>query len=371
MRPHVLLGSALLLASASALPATAAPISVPAASAPVAGGGALSVPRPKFGRARPLVAVVADNAGVQTSDFIVPYGVLKDSGVADVRSLSTGAGPIPMTRGLKIITDETIAQFDAREGAGADIVIVPAQAKPKSRALTQWLRMQAAKGATIISVCEGSRVLAHAGLLQGKRAVSHWASLADLSKAYPTTTWVRDQRYLQDGPIITTSGVTAAFPLSLALIEAIAGQGTAAATARRFGIDSWGTSHRTADFRLTESDRSAAAQAQRATQETTEIRVDEGVDEVSLALQVEAWGRSLRTKVLTTRAGKAPLRSKHGLIILPDAEPKVDTNVVQAATVPALTAFEATLGAMSVRYGPSAARFAVLGMEYDRKERGQ
>jgi transcriptional regulator GlxA family with amidase domain len=270
-----------------------------------------------------------------------------------------------MTRGLRILADETVAEFDAREAAGADIVVVPAQAKPNSLALVKWLRAQADKGATIIGVCEGARVLANAGLLNGRRAVTHWASLRDMAKSHPTTTWVRDLRYVQDGSVITTAGVTASIPMSLALVEAIGGRAAAEATARRFGARHWRPAHRTDNFETTATDRAAASRAKRTKRETTEIPIADGVDEVSLALQAEAWGRSLRTKVLTTRPARAPVRSRHGLVILPDAEARAGSHVVAAATLPAVQALEATLAEMGSRYGPSATRFAVLAMEYD------
>jgi transcriptional regulator GlxA family with amidase domain len=276
-----------------------------------------------------------------------------------------------MTRGLRIMADETIADFDSRDAAGADIVIVPAQAKPKSPALLKWLRAQAAKGAIIISVCEGSRVLAQAGLLDGKRAVTHWASLDSMAKDYPTTTWLRDIRYVQDGAVITTAGVTASIPMSLALVEAIGGRAAADATARRLGVKAWGPTHRTADFAIEASDRAAAAQAHRAPRETTEIPISDGVDEVSLALQTEAWGRTMRTEVLTTHAGRAPVHSRHGLVILPDAEAKAGNHVVAAATLPAVPELEATLAEMGSRYGAAVIRFAILAMEYDGRRTGE
>lgn len=368
MHSPIFFRGTLLLALASAAtfqpPAVAGvPPSAEATASPT-----LSVPPAKAGRARPLIVVVADKGGAQTTDFIVPYGVLKASGVADVRSLSTRGGPIEMTRGLRIVADETIAQFDAREESGADIVIVPAQAKPSSPALLKWVRDQAAKGATIIAVCEGARVLASAGLLDGKRAVTHWASLNDMAKSHPTTMWVRDRRYVQDGSIITTAGVTASIPMSLALVEAIGGRPAAEDTARRFGAKHWGPSHKTAGFEITKADRTAAAQAARAKRETTEIPIDDNVDEVSLALQAEAWGRSMRTTVKTTRPGRSPVRSRNGLVILPDAESKAGSHVVPAATLPAVPALAETLAQMGSRYGPSAPRFAVLAMEYDGQE---
>ena len=370
MRLSHLLGSTLLLSLAVAPLGASRAVAAPPAESTTVSAAALVVPAAKAGRARPLIAVVADSEGAQTTDFIIPYGVLKESGVADVRSVSTRGGTIVMTRGLRIIADETIAEFDAREAAGADIVIVPAQAQPKSVALRTWLRAQAAKGATIISVCEGARVLAAAGLLEGKRAVTHWASLDSMAKSYPTTTWVRDRRYVQDGAVITTAGVTASIPMSLALIEAIGGHAAAESTARRFGVETWGPTHRTADFAIEKADRAAAALAQRSPQELTEIPISDGVDEVSLALQAEAWGRTMRTKVATTHAGRTPVRSRHGLVIVPDAEAKPGSHVVEAATLPAVPELEATLSEMGRRYGAGVIRFAVLAMEYDASGKG-
>lgn len=338
----------------------------PALAADVA-NDQFKLPAPKAGRSRPLVVVIAETAGAETSDFVVPYGVLKDSGVADVLSLSTDPGPIKLTRGLSIVADETIAQFDAREAAGADIVIVPAQAAPKDAELAKWVRAQAAKGATIISVCEGARVLAHAGLLKGKRADTHFSAIPSLTKAYPTTTWVRDRRYLQDGAIISTTGVTAAIPMSIALVEAIGGHAKAEETARHFGVDVWGSGHVTSNFVLTKADYATAvlAMSEVWTHETIEAPIEDGIDEVSLALQTDAWGRTYRTKVVTTHTSLAAIRSLRGLVILPDAKAVAGRYVIQSGSKPAVARLNEAFVEMGRRYGPRATRLATLGMEYD------
>ena len=345
------------------------PMTSPAYSAEVANDH-FALSAPKAGRSRPLVVVVAETAGAETTDFVVPYGVLKDSGVADVRSLSTGAGLIKLTRGLSIMADETMAQFDAREASGADIVIVPAQAAPKDAALAKWVRAQAEKGATIISVCEGARVLANAGLLEGKRAVTHFSAISGLTKAYPATTWVRDRRYLQDGAIISTTGVTASIPMSLALVEAIGGHAVAKVTAQHFGVDVWGSAHTTANFVLGKADYAAAvlAMSEVWTHETIEAPIDNGIDEVSLALQTDAWGRTYRTKVVTTHPGRTAIRSLRGLVILPDAEAEAGRYLIQSGSKPAIAKLSEAFAEMGRRYGPSATRLATLGMEYDANE---
>ena len=363
---HLLLGAvvAAALTFTSALPAaaqTAPAVSAERADAP------LTLPRPKDGRTRPLIVVVGENDGAETTDFVVPYGVLKDSGVADVRSLSTREGPLQLLRAVRIMADQTISAFEASEPAGADIVIIPAQIAPRDAALTAWVQSQAARGAVIISVCEGARVLAHAGLLDGRRAATHWSALKELDRAYPDTDWVRDLRYVQDGPIISTTGVTASIPMSLALVEAIGGRAAARATADRLGVSDWTASHRTADFNLSRGDFLRAVGTVLAvwTHETIELPVADGVDEVALALRSDAWARSYRSRVATTSVDQAAVTSKRGLVILPDATPHRGRFVIPADQGPAAAQLDRAIDGMAERYGPAARRFAVLGLEYD------
>lgn len=366
MRPHILAAGALAVAIAILNPATPWAQAASAAAPAVVDRDRLTLPAPKAGRSRPLVVVVADNRGAETTDFTIPYGVLKESGVAEVRSLSTRPGPVALHVALRILADQTLDQFDAAEPRGADIVIVPAQVKSKDPKLAAWIRAQAAKGATVVSVCEGARVLAHAGLLNGRRAVTHWSAMEGLAKAYPATTWVRDRRYLQDGPVISTTGVTASIPMSLALVEAIGGRAVAQATGRRFGVEAWNSSHRTADFDLQKGDISGAAGAFLAVwnHETVEAPIADGIDEVALALRTDAWGRSFRTRVVSTRSDLKPVRSRRGLVILPDAKPRPGHHVI-AGEGPAVTQLDEALAQMGRRYGPVAVRLATIGLEYD------
>ena len=369
MRVLLLSTAAIALVAATNLPAIS--LAGPAIAAPVGAGAPsndrLTLPAPKMGRSRPLVVVVADNAGAETTDFTIPYGVLKDSGVADVRSLSTRAGPVQLRMALKVLADSTVAQFDTAEPAGADIVIVPAQMSPKNAVLSAWIRAQAAKGATIVSICEGARVLANAGLNNGKKVTTHWSAFKSLEKDYPATTWFRDRRYIQDGAIISTAGVSASIPVSLALIEAIGGRSAAADTAKRLGVSEWGAAHRTADFELVKGDVSGAVGTALAfwSHETVELPLTEGVDEVALALRADAWSRNFRSKVASTSPGTAGVRSRHGLTILPDARPVAGRYVLAAEPAAAVPQLEASLSEMGRRYGPAAVRLAKLGMEHN------
>ena len=72
-----------------------------------------------------------------------------------------------------------------------------------------WLREQAAAGATMVAICDGAEVLANAGVLRHRTATSHWYSRDSLQRRFTDTTWVDDRRYVMDGNVMTTTGVSA------------------------------------------------------------------------------------------------------------------------------------------------------------------
>ncbi len=357
--------TASVVATALVLGQPSRPLAAPAPMAAAPAADRLSLPPPKAGRGRPLVVIVGGAAGAETTDYIVPYAVLAESGAAEVRALSTVPGPMKLMLTLKIQPDQTTSAFEASEPEGADVVIVPAQMKPKDPLLIAFVQRQAAKGATIVSICEGARVLAEAGLLRGKRATTHFASLGKYDKAYPDTRWVRDRRYVQDGRIISTTGVTASIPASLALVEAMAGHAEAVATAQRLGVTSWSAAHRTADYRITAADYASGLAGYLAvwSHERVEAPLNPRVDEIAIALQTDAWQRTFRNKVVST--GAAPVRGRRGLVFVPEAAPAKGGHVLALKAGPPAPQLDAALADIRRRYGEGAARLARIGLEYD------
>lgn len=326
--------------------------------------------QPTPGRERPIVAVVAHHKGAEVTDFVVPYGILATSGLAEVVAVSTAEGPIEMFPALTIEPDATTEQFDRDNPAGADYVIVPAVHHPADPGLTGWIRAQAEAGATIVGVCDGVLVLASAGLLEGRRATGHWFSLGRLERNHPETEWVRDRRYVADGNVITTTGVAASVPVSLALVEAIGGTQQATEVARRWRIDDWGPAHDSDDYGLaaghvfTWLGNTVAFWRN----DTFEVPVEEGVDEVTLSLFADAWSRTYRSKMRTVASADGPVRMRGGLRILPD---RVHDGMLQTEQVPdglvaldPLSTLDGTLSAIADAYGRRTAAFVALQLEY-------
>jgi transcriptional regulator GlxA family with amidase domain len=194
-------------------------------------------------RQRPLIAVIGINDATETNDYVMPTGILRRADVADVMLVATGPGPVALYPALKVEPDTTVAEFDASHPDGADYVIVPAMSRDDDPTALQFIRNQSGKGALIISVCAGAKVLAATGLLDHKRATTHWFYRKELLEKHPHVQYVPNRRFVVDRNVATTTGITAALPMSLTLIEAIAGHDKAEAVARDLGVEHWDARH--------------------------------------------------------------------------------------------------------------------------------
>ena len=129
--------------------------------------------RARFGRQRPIIAIVGVNSGTELTDYVIPYGILRQADLGEVIAVATKPGVMTMRPALHIQPQATIAAFDARFPDGADYVVVPAVVERNDPTLLTWIKQQAAKGGTLVSICDGALVLAQSGVLDGHRATAH------------------------------------------------------------------------------------------------------------------------------------------------------------------------------------------------------
>jgi len=320
--------------------------------------------RPQRPGTPPVVVVIAQSEAV-LSDFVVPFGVLAQSGAARVIAVNIDDGPIkagPVT----ITPDMTAAEFDQAFPQGADYVIVPATAD-RHGAEIKWLRAQRAHGAALVSICDGVEVLAEMGVLDGRRATGHWASLAKRREHFPRVHWESNRRYVADGDVASSSGVSASLPISLALVASLAGQDSALKTASVLGLASWDAKHDSDVFTIRPADHAVhKANMKVARNEVVAVKVRDGDDEVALSLHAEAWSRTMRNDVI--------LVSEHGGLVRLRGGLRVHTKTVNSVTADIrITLSDAALAGRTLatdldeiaqRYGAGTARLAALGMEY-------
>lgn len=132
------------------------------------------------------------------------------------------------------------ADSDVSENVAADCVIIPGGAglrRPDAlAAASKWVLAQASSARRIVSVCTGAYALAEAGLLDGRRATTHWRFAPDLAQRYPAIDIDPDALFIKDGSIYTSGGITAGIDLALALIEEDFGPSVALEVAREMVV---------------------------------------------------------------------------------------------------------------------------------------
>lgn len=354
------------LAWVASLPPAPAPAPAPAISQQETQATLAALVPPK--RQRPLVAIIGLNDATETTDYLMPYGILRRSGVAEVMALSTGPGPVKLYPALTVEADATTAQFDVQHPQGADYVIVPAMSRDDEPQVLAWISAQAAKGATVIGVCAGAKVVGAAGLLDGKRATTHWYYLNDLLERTPSIRYVPDRRFVVDGRVATTTGISASMPMALTLIEAIAGREKAAEVARGLGLAQWDARHTSAAFRFTRPFALTVMGNTLAFWNRDEwgIELSRGVDEVSLALVADAWSRTYRSRAITFAAAPGAIESRNGLRVWPE---RIGANWPAPQRLPAVSgqppahALNEALAQIDRRYGAATARVVAMQLE--------
>lgn len=319
-------------------------------------------------RSRPVVAVLGDNRGTEAIDFLVPYGVLKQSGAADVFAVGMTPSKLQLRPALAIQPHMTIKELDARYPNGADYVVVPAMVDHEAPEIIAWIRAQAAKGATIVAICAGAEILAHAGLLRERKATTHWASVRTMLKVEPAVQWQPHRRYVADRGIVTTTGVSAAMPVSIALVEAIAGRERAVAVARDLGVDDWGTSHNSGAFDLGASFWTGIGNkfAQWGVEELG-IPVANGVNDIGLALTADAWSRTYRSQAVTV-AHARQIRTRFGLELFVDRHSAkgISSMLPTVNGQHPAKLLDRTFDQISARYGTATTKLVAIQLEHER-----
>jgi putative intracellular protease/amidase len=212
------------------------------ADAPVAaenGGGGVSVPS----SAGPLVVAVALGlSGTDAADALAPYEVFARSSEFSVYTVAATPAPVPLNGGLSVLPTYTFADAASGVAPTPDIVVVPAVDDPSGdveAGLRDYVVDQYGDGAQLLGICAGARVLAATGVLDGHLATSHWSRIAQLAESNPEVNWVTGERYVQDGRITTSAGVTSGIPAALRLVQQLAGDAEAERIGREMAYPSW------------------------------------------------------------------------------------------------------------------------------------
>lgn len=180
--------------------------------------------------------------GVEELDAIGPWEVLAywtlshpEDGY-EVVTVAQSDARVTCAKGLRLIPDLALA--DAPE---LDVVIYPGglgtRAHLTDETRLDWVRRQRATASIMASVCTGALVYAAAGLLAGRPATTHWGALGELAEQDDSIDIRADARYVDDGDVITSAGISAGIDMALHLVDRLAGRERAVEVRRGIQYD--------------------------------------------------------------------------------------------------------------------------------------
>jgi transcriptional regulator GlxA family with amidase domain len=190
--------------------------------------------------------------GVEVLDFCGPFEVFSvarraggtgedEDKLFNVRIIAGERRLIECTGGL--LVQPHLALLDGDGEARFDILVVPGGRGTRRERLNErlldWIAAQDSHGELTTSVCTGAFLLAERGLLDGKRATTHWASVEWMTNQYPKVQMLGDARVVDEGHIVTSAGVSAGIDMALHVVGRLHGEEAAARTARHMEYDYW------------------------------------------------------------------------------------------------------------------------------------
>ena len=186
---------------------------------------------------RPAIAVVAFD-GISPFHLSVPCVVFGDAHpgmpLFDFKVCAAESGPINTTAGFSLELKHSLSALKT-----ADTIIVPSWRDPAERPPKPLLRALSSaqrRGAQVVGLCLGAYVLADAGLLDGRRATTHWAYAHDFAQRYPAIRVDADVLYVEDGNVLTSAGTAAGIDCCLHMVRQRYGAELANGVARRLVV---------------------------------------------------------------------------------------------------------------------------------------
>jgi len=178
----------------------------------------------------PVAFLVSD--GAVMIDFAGPWEVFQDARVPsrtaaafNIYTVAESTHPIQVSAGAKLIP-----QYDFTNAPAPKVVVIPGQGDP-TKPMLDWVRNVARTADVMMSVCTGAFVLAQAGLLDGHSVTTHHGSFTTLAMQFPQVTVKRGARFVDEGRIATSAGLSAGIDLALHVVARYYGSDTARQTA--------------------------------------------------------------------------------------------------------------------------------------------
>ncbi|MEK8130566.1 DJ-1/PfpI family protein [Paenibacillus filicis] len=277
---------------------------------------------PPYDSKKTTVAVILANEVTEVFDFLVPYEMFSMTEAYNVFAAAPDNKVKSLTGGLDVVPHYTFDELDHMTGKGPDIIVIPFMPildEAKYKPVRDWIRKHSGPNTILLSICNGAENLADTGLLDGKSAATHWGDIDRLEKTYTKVQWKRDQRYVPDGNLVSSAGLTSGIDATLYVIARQIGEPAAAKVAKAMNYPSYDfVEHPQMEpFPVGLSDIVYILNnAFQWNKKKNGVFLYNGADELALSSAFDTYGASGTTITPTISSSREPIVSRHGLNLI-------------------------------------------------------
>ncbi|NIP39448.1 MAG: hypothetical protein GWO07_13460 [Candidatus Dadabacteria bacterium] len=276
---------------------------------------------PEIDKNKLTALIVVGNKGTEITDFLAPYEILSRTGKFNVFTVAPQRIISPLNGGIDFIPHFSLDGIDNSFEADPDLIVVPNIPNiqsPEDKVLIDWIRNQDDGETVFLSICEGARTLAAAGLLANKKATTHWSAIGHLRGQYPGTEWISGKRFVEDGNIISSPGVvTGSVDGTLYAVEKLLGKQKAHEIAENLGYSHYGDS-KLSPVRIGLPDSVWLVTALYPwSKDEIGVYIKDGIGEIDLASILDVYPRSFTAVTYTLSNERKAIKSKNGLYFVP------------------------------------------------------
>ncbi|MDF2714894.1 MAG: hypothetical protein K0R28_1819 [Paenibacillus sp.] len=274
---------------------------------------------PEYDANKPTVAVLLANESTEVFDFLVPYEMFAMTEAYNVYGVAPDHEIKSLTGGLDVVPHYSFDEMDSMLGKSPEVIVIPFMMildQKKYAPVREWIRKHSGPKTTLLSICNGADNLADTGLLNGKTATTHWGDINRLTKKYPEIQWVKDRRYVPQGNIVSSAGLTSGIDATLYVIAQQVGEASAKRVAEEMNYPSYDyvTNPQMKPFVVGLSDLTYVLNnAYQWDKVKAGVLLYNGADELDLSAVFDTYAASGTTTTLTVSAANEPIVTKHGL----------------------------------------------------------
>ncbi|MFF2093122.1 DJ-1/PfpI family protein [Paenibacillus sp. NPDC058174] len=274
---------------------------------------------PEYDAEKPTVAVLLANEVTEVFDFLVPYEMFAMTGAYNVYGVAPDRSIKSLTGGLDVVPHYSFDEMDAMLGKSPDIIVIPFMPildDHKYAPVREWIQKHSSVNTTLLTICNGAENLADTGLLNGKSAATHWGDINRLIKKYPEVQWVKDQRYVPQGNIVSSAGLTSGIDATLYVISQQLGDTAARTVAEHMNYPSYDYVQNPymKPFQAGLSDITYVMNnAYQWNKVKAGVLLYNGADELDLSAAFDTYAASGTTTTLTVSSSNEVIVTKHGL----------------------------------------------------------